>query len=158
MEVWKKIKGFENYQVSNYGNVRSNKFNKTLLLKQTKDSTRYLTVGLYKFGKCYNKTVHSLVAIAFLNHIPNKYNLVVDHINNNSLDNKLENLQIVTHRKNISKEKKGFTSKYIGVSWYKTKNKWVSTIHFNGKKKHLGYFDCEYDAHLAYENKLKELL
>jgi hypothetical protein len=93
--------------------------------------------------------------MAFLNHKPNGHVLVVDHINNNRADNRLENLQIITQRENSSKDKKG-VSKHTGVFWNKQNTKWHAQIQINGKKKHLGYFKCETAAHLSYQRKLKE--
>jgi hypothetical protein len=82
--------------------------------------------------------------------------MIIDHINNIQTDNRLENLQIITHRENISKSKIG-TSIYTGVCWNKRKNKWTASININYKRLHLGYFKNEYDAHLAYQNKLLTL-
>jgi hypothetical protein len=69
MEIWKTIKGFENYQVSNLVNVKSLKFGKEKILKQVIMNNGYLSVGLCINGISKTKTVHQLVAIAFLNHI-----------------------------------------------------------------------------------------
>ena len=44
--------------------------------------------------KCYG--VHQLVAMAFLDHVPNGHTLVVDHINDVKSDNRLSNLQLIT--------------------------------------------------------------
>jgi hypothetical protein len=75
----------------------------------------------------------------------------VDHINNNKLDNRKENLRIVTLLQNSYNRKKndGYTSKYIGVSWVKKIKKWKSNITINGKTKYLGSFDNEDDAAIA---------
>ena len=100
--------------------------------------------------------MHQIVAIAFLNHTPNGLKAVVDHIDNNPLNNELGNLQIITHRKNLSKDKKG-SSKYTGVCWYESRKKWIAGIRVNGKKKHLGYFTNEEEAAEAYQKALKEL-
>ena len=67
------------------------------------------------------------------------------------------NLQRTNQRVNASKDKKGGTSKYIGVSWYKITNKWVSKIEINGKIKHLGYFTDEKEAAQAYINELNKI-
>lgn len=56
----------------------------------------------------------------------------------------------------IEPSKKIFSSQYKGVIWDKTKNKWRANIETLKKKKHLGYFDNEYDAHLAYQKALLE--
>ena len=159
-EVFKDIPNYEGmYQASNLGRVKSLKFNRERILKTLDNGKGYLFVGLSCEGKQKQKSVHQIMAITFLNHTPDGYNgLIVDHKDNDKLNNRLENLQLVTARYNLSKDKKGCTSKYTGVCWHKTYNKWISAIIINGKKKHLGYFIDEYDAHLAYQSKLKEIL
>jgi ribosomal protein L15E len=72
--------------------------------------------------------------MAFLNHTPCGYKIVVDHIDNNiKTDNRLENLQLITQRENVSKDIKNTSSKYIGVCWHKKAKKWRSSIQINGK-------------------------
>jgi hypothetical protein len=170
MEVWKNIEGYEGiYQVSNLGRVKSLErkrlgFKKAptivneRILKTGVQTNGYLIVGLHKDGKVKTRLIHQLVAIAFLNHKPDGFKLVVNHINFNRSDNRFENLEIVTHRENSNQKHLKSTSKYTGVSWCNTCKKWVSSISINNKKKTLGRFTNEHDAHLAYENKLKELL
>lgn len=84
----------------------------------------------------------------------------VDHINGNQLDNRKENLRIVTHAENIRNQKvnpKRGRSKYKGVYWNKEKNKWQAQITFNYKCKSLGRFFKEKDAAIAYNHAAKEL-
>ena len=169
-EIWKDIKDYEGvYQVSNIGNVKSlsrwrvngttGYITKEKNLAKSDNGGGYLVVSLHKDKKQKNFKVHQLVAIAFLNHIPNGYNgLIVDHISNNKLDNRIENLQITSARHNSSKDKKGGTSKYIGVSWDKSKSKWVSNIYLNGKQKKIGLFTTELEASNAYQKALKEII
>ena len=158
MEVWKEIKESKGcYQVSNYGNVRSFKNNKVYLMKQSINNTGYYALSLYLNNKVTNKKVHQLVAIAFLNHIACGYELVVNHIDFNKLNNKVENLEIVTSRVNSNRQHIKSTSQYTGVSIFKQKNKWRASIRLNKKTKHLGLFTNEYDAHLAYQKALKEI-
>lgn len=154
MEIWKTIKDFENYEVSNYGNVKNKKNNK--ILKSIK-GIHYYNFGLYSNGKQKRFTAHQLVAIAFLNHLPCKYNLVINHKNFNKLDNRVENLEIVTARENSNKKHLKNSSKYTGVSWYKNYKKWNSSIFVNGKLKNLGYFTNEIDANIKYENELLKI-
>jgi hypothetical protein len=157
-EVWKDVPDYDGlYQVSNLGRVKSLKFSKEKIKTQTLNSHGYYIVGFTKNSIDKTYYVHKLVAMAFLNHVPNKYTLVVDHINNIKTDNKLENLQIITQRENASKDKKNKTSKYTGVSWDSTNNKWYSIIRINGKSVNLGRYKIEYDAYLVYKNKLKEI-
>ena len=157
-EIFKDIPNYEGmYQISDLGRLKSLKFNKERILKPAVCVNGYLFVVLCREGKLKTIKVHKLVAMAFLNHTPDRYNgLIVDHINCDKLNNRLSNLQLINQRENTSKDRKG-TSKYTGVSWYKTSNKWISQIIINGKKKHLGYFKCELEASAAYQSKLKEL-
>lgn len=169
-EEWKDIPNYDGlYQVSNLGNVKS--LSRTVLrngkypflfkekiLKNQKHSSGYFHVRLRKDNKPKTYLTHQLVSMAFLNHKPNGYELVIDHINNNPLDNRLENLQIITQRENASKDVKNKTSKYTGVYWCKNKKKWKAAIRLNGFKKHLGTFINEEDANKIYKLKLKEII
>ena len=104
------------------------------------------------------KRVHKLVAIAFLSHKPSGRTMVVDHKNNDKTNNNVSNLQIITQRENLSKDKKGGSSQYTGVSWSKPAEKWVAHININYKLKYLGVFESELDASTAYQTELKLLL
>tara|TARA_R110002153_G_scaffold216451_1_gene369011 strand:- start:44 stop:538 length:495 start_codon:yes stop_codon:yes gene_type:complete len=161
MEIWKEIKGYEDYEVSNLGRVKSLRFNKEKILKPTlsgSEKSKYLIVSLFKGGKGKTTHIHQLVAQAFLNHKPCGYKLVIDHQNGVRTDNRLENLQVITTRKNTSKGFKNCSSKHTGVYWMKKANKWRAHIYINGKNKHLGMFINELEAAEAYVKALKELL
>ncbi len=116
----------------------------------------YLTLCLSKDGKGKTHNVHKLVAIAFLDHKPNGRKIVVDHINEDKTDNRVENLQIISGRNNVSKSKvsRYKSSKNTGVSWDKPGLKWRAQIRIYGDVIYLGYYDNEQDAHLAYEKAL----
>lgn len=163
----KEVKNYENlYVIDEEGNVKSlgrwvnhstgksKVYKKPKTLKQSTNNHGYKTVALFdNSGNKKTWPVHMLVAINFLNHIPDgTHKLVVDHIDNNRLNNNYKNLQIITARENTSKDRKGGSSKYVGVSWYKKTSKWIASINIDGKKKSIGYFENEYDAHLAYQN------
>lgn len=104
-EIWKPIGGYEGlYEVSNKGRVRSfhNATCKTKdkdgILRQFKGT--YYSVSLHKDKKQKTHDVHRLVADAFL---PNPNNLPeVNHKNEDKLDNRVENLEWVTHKYNIA--------------------------------------------------------
>lgn len=69
--------------------------------------------------------------------------MVRDHINRNKLDNRKNNLRIVTYQANIinSNENMCNTSGVKGVGYEKRRNKWYAKMIFNGKNIWLGYFD-----------------
>ena len=164
-EVWKDVKNYEGiYQVSSFGRVKSlarldsiNRRLKERLLNPIKDSTRYLVVGFSLNGKTKTFKVHQLVAVAFLEHAPDGHRVVVDHIDNNKLNNHIDNLQLISHRENTSKDKKGYSSKYVGVDWVKQRRKWLSRIYINGKQIYLGHFTDELEASEMYQKALSNL-
>ena len=156
MEQFKNIKGYEGlYQVSNLGRVKSLKYGRERLLNAGLDGKGYLHVNLYRNKKPQTLKVHKLVAIAFLNHKPCGHKSVVNHKDFNKLNNVIENLEIVSQRENANQKHLKSTSKYVGVSWDKTRSKWRSQISENGINNILGYFVNEQDASDAYQEVLK---
>lgn len=77
-------------------------------------------------------------------------NKVVDHINGNTLDNRKENLRICTKSENNINRAPNKNSNHKGVSWCTGIKKWSSKIGINKKRIHLGYFDSEIKAVIAY--------
>lgn len=75
----------------------------------------------------------------------------VDHINQNRLDNRKENLRLVSHSTNTqnSNKKPNTSSKYKGVT-LRPWGKFQAFIRVNGVKKSLGMFESEEDAARAY--------
>jgi hypothetical protein len=161
-EQWRPVIGFENlYLISDQGNVKSldrvDSLNRIWLgrtLKKQNSGNGYHQVRLSRDGQTYSKRIHVMVAESFLNHQPDGYSLVVDHINGDKLDNRLENLQVITHRSNTAKGFKNKTSKHTGVCRVKP-DKWRASIQLNGVNKILGNFRCETKAHLEYLKALK---
>lgn len=94
-EIWKPVKNYEGlYEVSNMGRVKSLNYNKTgkeRILKLNKDKDGYLLVNLHKNTKMKSCKVHRLVATAFVEN-PEGYT-EVNHINENKLDNRANNLE-----------------------------------------------------------------
>mgnify|MGYP003634917413 CR=1 FL=1 len=159
-ENYKDIPGYKgHYQVSNLGNVKSLKRKGCRKDRILKPCTRrgYFRVVLIKNNKPKKYSNHVLVAMAFLGFEPNGLKLVIDHINHKTKDNRLKNLRIVTQRENLSNRKKIGSSKYTGVFLQTNHNKWRSVININGKRKHLGYFNCEIKASQAYQEALNKL-
>lgn len=104
-EVWKEIKDFENYAVSNYGRVFNlskkdfKKFSVNSFFnygKRAVKSRKYLTVNLYHKGKTCHRVVHKLVAEAFISNDDPEHKIYVDHIDNDPKNNMAINLRWVS--------------------------------------------------------------
>jgi hypothetical protein len=106
-EIWKDVIGYEGlYQVSNLGRIKSlpkydrkGRFHPEQLKAQVNNGGGYLVVNLKHNGCQKMRTVHRLVAEAFLDN-PNKYP-VVNHIDGNKKNNCLTNLEFCTHSSNM---------------------------------------------------------
>ena len=111
MEEWKDIEGYEGlYQVSNLGRVKSvdrtlttksrwgvvcHKYQKGKILQPSTNNSGYLTIAL---GRNKQYLIHRLVYQAFVGLIP--ANMEINHINEDKTDNRLENLNLMTHKSN----------------------------------------------------------
>lgn len=103
-EIWKDIKGYEElYQISNLGNVKSlsrqhwngvgwwTSKDRILVPRTSKNKNHYYSVQLVKDGVKRSTNIHRIVAEHF---IPNPKNKpMVNHINEDKLDNRVENLE-----------------------------------------------------------------
>lgn len=157
MEMWKKINEFDNYEVSNLGRVKSlNHFAKNgngtrivrgRILKLIYDKDGYYMVSLRQNAIRYPKKVHRLVAEAFIQNPENKPQ--INHKNCIKTDNRVSNLEWVTHSENmlhsyknglmdnvLNKKRKAvrcsngmaFNSSYAGAEY-------LNTFIFKGTKK-----------------------
>ena len=152
-EIYKDVVGYEGiYQVSNFGNVKSCKTG--LIRNYYLEKNGYYSITLRKNGVGNTRKVHQLVAESFLNHKRCGYKLVINHIDLNKINNKVDNLEIVTNRENSNRKHLKSTSKYVGVHWNTEDKKWKSGLTINGKLKHLGYFTSELEASEAYQKAL----
>lgn len=114
MEIFKEIKGYDGYLISNKGRVKTvsrlvkythavtkeNHYRRTneRLLKEHINGSGYKFYQLYKNGNSKNIPAHRLVAIAFIEN-PHNYT-VVNHIDGNKLNNCAENLEWCTNEYN----------------------------------------------------------
>jgi hypothetical protein len=148
---FKTIPGFPNYAISRDGyvkNIRTGRILKNYL------SRKYYNVCLSNNGIRHSINIHILMAITYLNHKPDGHKIVVDHINNNPLDNRLDNLQLISHRSNLSKDRE--RPLLTGVSLSRNGRKYSSKIQINGKVFYLGMFNTELEAYQAYLNMIPE--
>ena len=157
-EIYKNIPDYNGmYQVSNLGNVKSFKNNKNSILKISISNQGYNRVNLSKNGVVKKYRVYNLIAITFLNHMPNRFKIVVDHIDGNSLNDNLDNLQLITHRENISKQNRDTTTGVVGVYFNKKAKRYTSQINIDGVRRYLGCFKTISEANISYQNALKNI-
>lgn len=148
-EIWKDIPGYEGYyQVSNYGNIKSNKrpytiCSKTIILTKSKIIKPNISKGYYRVelnvnGVAKQFSVHRLVALAF---IPNIHNLpCINHKDENPLNNKVENLEWCTMEYNL---KYGTRQERI------SKNRKRSVLQYSLDGKLIAKYDGALDAEKA---------
>ena len=121
MEIYKEIIGFDGYEISNLGNVKSLERNvtrksklgkeyiyhlKEKILSKRKDKDGYEIVNLFNNGKETTLKVHRLVAEAF---IDNPNNLpIINHKDCNTSNNSVENLEWCDYSYNNSYESAGY--------------------------------------------------
>lgn len=96
-EIWKDVEGFNGYQISNLGRVKSY-YNNTTIIRKTSVVCGYKHLMLSKNKKKYNFYIHKLVANAFIPNPENKPE--VNHIDGNKLNNNISNLEWVTRKEN----------------------------------------------------------
>lgn len=153
------IPGFPFYKITSNGNVYSYKRGKKILMTPSISNSGYLLVGLRKEGKRKHIFIHQLMAMTFLGHVPNGHENVVDHINENKLDNRIENLRLISNRENVSIGKHKKRNLPTGVSIHRIKGAYRDYIYFRAqiyldKGTHLGLFKSPQAASEAYQQAL----
>lgn len=98
-EVWKDIEGYKGlYQVSNLGRVKN--LNKILTPFPSGSGNNYLKIYLYKNKQRKGYRIHRLVYETFYGKIP--FWMEINHINEDTTDNRLENLMLCNHKENMN--------------------------------------------------------
>lgn len=170
-EEWRDIPTFVGkYQESNLGRtkslsriiLRSGKYpftSKEKILKIYITRKGYCAIMLSLNGNKSKHTIHGLVAMAFLGHVPCGFELVVNHKNEIKLDNRADNLEIITHYQNMlySYRRKATKNNRLLGTHFNKKNRWVSGITINRKRIILGYFDTDIEASKYYEKALESI-
>lgn len=105
----------------------------------------------YYVVRCANKLrkVHRLIFLMHHGYCPR----VVDHINNDSSDNRIENLRSSSVKKNAANSTTNYNKKTKGVYFSKASsraNPYRASIEVEGKALHLGHFPSEEEAQAAY--------
>ena len=111
-EIWKEVENYQNYEVSNLGNVRNKKTGR--YLKPNITTCGYARARLYNKDGVKPIMIHRLVASAFLSNPDNKPE--VNHMDGNKVNNSVTNLEWCTKSENMRHAvdtglKKGFALK-----------------------------------------------
>jgi len=121
-------------------------------LSKRNDGDRWI---LYINGRLYFR--YRIIFLYHNGYLPK----LIDHKNHITTDDRIENLRAATDTQNVRNRTsaKGSSSQYLGVSAIpkSKKNKFFSRVRSNGITIHLGCFDSERDAALAYNKKAIEL-
>lgn len=127
-EIWKTIKGFENYQISNFGRIKSKKNG---ILKPQKNIYGYITIVLYKTDK-YRKRkikqfrIHRLVLEAF-KPTKNMEKLEVNHKDKNRSNNNICNLEWCTRKENMKHCHNSINKYYNSIGCYDSNGKYFNS-------------------------------
>lgn len=109
---------------------------------KVKNHEGYIYLVVCKGGKYHHILGHRLCWYLHYGKLPKN---LIDHIDGDKTNNRIENLRDVTNQQNHFNR-----AKTKGYTWYKSKNKFQAQIKLNGKNKNLGYFEKEEDARNAY--------
>jgi len=152
-EIWRKVKGFPNYKISNRGKVVNVKTGKKL--KAHISAGTSLAVSLSKNSKKYKKSLARLVLKHFTKKPP-KFTPV--HKDGNNQNNTLKNLKRGTRSEMLAARYRA-KQKLRGIYTYKNGNfeKWRAAIQKNNKQITVGYFDTKKEAIVGYYNAYKKL-
>jgi hypothetical protein len=159
-EIWKDIKGYEGlYQISNLERVKSLEklswnghvwWTKKELILNPVNSMGYKSVRLCKSNKCKSHRIHILVATYFIPNPENKR--MVNHINHDRWDSRVENLEWVSDRENCTHARLRMANKngYQNVKKYHNRNYYGFYTMINGKYIYKGYYKTAKEAHEGY--------
>jgi len=101
----------------------------------------------------YRRHIFSAHRVVWLYHTGDWPAGMLDHINCDPADNRIENLRLATRSQNglnTPLNRNRNTSGYKGVTWNKRQGKWQATIKFDRKSMYLGVFNSPEEAHAAY--------
>jgi len=144
---WEKISNSDNpYFISSVGLILSLCNRKIKILSQRIDWAGYITIRLMKEQQTKTYYLHRLLAEKF---VPNPYNKpYVNHKNGNKTDNRIDNLEWVTHAENV---KHAYEAQLISNKSRKVFDR-CANITFSSSKEAAKYFNINHNTMRGYLN------
>lgn len=158
-EQWKPIKEYEGlYEISNFGRVKSLPRNGTIknekILSNEIKKNGYVQISLHKNHKQKSFLLHCLVWDNFGVNLRNGHKLEVDHIDNNKLNNRIDNLQLLNSRQNSIKRQIKRKSIFPGLVYREERKGRIVRWEVYIRRKYLGSSCIESVAALLYQKEL----
>jgi len=151
-ENWKRIENIDGeFMISDLGNMVNIKTGRKVGAVGKDGYVHYM--GKVN-GKIKNLRLHQLVYNAFGGGLWDGRDIVIDHINGQRRDNRIENLQLLKFRDNCNKDIKVGRSEVMGVSWNTQKQRWLSQISIKDVRYKLGYRKTIKEAKQLYDEAL----
>ena len=97
---------------------------------------------------------HRIAWFLYYNEWPHQ---IIDHIDGNGLNNRINNLRLAEHWQNAGNRHYHRSGKLVGATFDKRKNRWIAQIVIDGKYSYLGAFHTEKEAHERYLEARKEI-
>lgn len=129
MTIWKTIKDYPSYMVSDRGEIKSLNYNgtkKEQILRPIPNRKGYLRIGLYRDHKYKTILIHRLVAQAFIPNPDNKPQ--VNHIDGDKTNNAVSNLEWCTNQENqIHAYKTGLNTNEKAINQFDKRGNFIKT-------------------------------
>jgi len=87
-----------------------------------------------------------------------QFGRVIDHVNHDTLDNRIRNLRIASHQQNSGnmRPRSGCSSRFKGVA-QRENGRWRAYVNAGGMRRNIGTFDSEIDAAMAYDDAARDV-
>ena len=146
-----------NYSINEYGEVINNRYK---IILNPFFISNYPAINLSINGKRKTMYVHHCMSIVYLNHIPKRGLITINHIDQNKQNNRLDNLEIISHRLNSTLTHTtrnrllptGVTLNPIGKRRYKAQ------LSYLGKNRYLGMFYTAEEASATYQEAVQLII
>lgn len=99
VEIWKRVPGWDDYEVNNKGDVKSYRRRELHMLKHSSAPNGYLFVRLHRDNEYRHFRIHQLVMLVFVGERPQGF--VINHLDGDRTNNHVDNLEYCTQKQNV---------------------------------------------------------